>query len=278
MSYDDSLYEYDRNSTDYEAKLKNGAYLYRLASVTHAGMDEALNGGGPLNSPQYGRFNVPNQRASYCANNVVVCIAEVLHHMYRTALARIEEAAPAKLIRDSFRAKRALVIFRVNEIDNLVYTDGSDVKIDFEPRMGGTATVHPWLSYEKDTLISRFNNLLRHKGKRGVLYPSARHSKDICVALFQDETSRIDRSFYKVLNVELCLLPETQPLRTPFIACEPFIDKLHPTMGYYSFADPTQLANAKNDKIINPANLPDKGIVNFVRRQYNTYPAGTVWP
>jgi hypothetical protein len=274
MHYDDSLYDYDPNNINHEAKLNNGAYLYRLTSITHSEIDDALNGGGPLKSSQPGRFNNPYERASYCANNTLVCIAEILYHMYRTALNRIENRDPDGFILESFLAKRALISIRVSEIDNMVHIDGSDVKRHFDQRMGGTATVFPGPNYD---MTLGFNKLLRDKGKRGVFYPSARHSKDICIALFDDETSRIDQGSYKLLNVELRLLPETQPLKTPFSICEPFTDKLHPTMGYYSFDDPAQLADAKTRKTINPADLPEKGIVDFIRRQYRDYPRDAVW-
>jgi hypothetical protein len=48
-------------------------------------------------------------------------------------------------------------------------------------------------------------------------------------------------------------------------------------MGYYSFDDPAQLADAKTRKTINPADLPEKGIVDFIRRQYRDYPRDAVW-
>ena len=182
------LYDYDRSNKSYMAKLCDGAYLYRLASLPHCGPDHMLTGGGPLNSPMPGRFNSPHQRTSYCSNNILVCMAEVLYHMYRTVLTRIEKEQPALSIRNSLTDKRSLDMVKVKEINDIVFADARDVSIDFGKRIRGTAIVFPDPHYK---FLWDFNNEIRMQYKKGIFYPSARHSQDICVALFDDETSRI---------------------------------------------------------------------------------------
>src|SRR5262249_39427377 len=109
----DSLYEFDRRNESHTARIASGGYLYRLTSLAHSTAQDILSGGGTLNNPVPGRFNSPHQRTSYCANNVLICIAEVLYHMYRTALQRIESEAPARAIRSSVKDERCLAIVRV---------------------------------------------------------------------------------------------------------------------------------------------------------------------
>src|SRR5436309_2430893 len=120
-SYDEALYEYDRQNYDPNARLLENAYLYRLTSLSHCGIAEILSGKGPLNSRQPGRFHAPQQQTTYCANNVLVCVAEVLFHMYRSVLDGIKSRQPLAHIRRSLVSERCLVIVRVAEIPDLVY-------------------------------------------------------------------------------------------------------------------------------------------------------------
>lgn len=265
-------YKYDRKGESHIASLLDGAYLYRVTSLHHANLEHALNGGGPANSNQPGRFHSPQQRTSYCANNVLVCIAEVLYHMYRMALQGVEGISEAAHIRSAFKDKRCLVVLRVSEIDNLVYIDADDVAYDFNVRLCRTATVFPDPRYE---VISKLNNKLRSQNKRGVFYPSARHSQDVCVALFQDETKRIE-TMYEVLTLDLCLLPESQKCGRDPRDIDLHRDKIHPTMGYYAFENVDKLNDLKRQGLIYPAKIPQRGMIDFVRRRYDDYPSKAV--
>jgi RES domain-containing protein len=274
----ENMYEYDRNGVSHKARLCNGAYLYRITSVNHCNMEKALNGGGPLNSAEPGRFHEAQQRASYCANNVLVCIAEVLFQMYRTALKKVDMHSEAAALSDAFHDKRCLVLFRVAEIDNLVNIDADDIVFDYQIRLSRPATVYPDPRYR---VISELNRKLREDGKRGVLYPSARHSQDMCVVLFYDETSRIDPTLYEALSLELSLLTESQDLRSSEIQpIDVRRDKIHPTMGYYAFnnvgIEKDKLKNLKDRGLIYPENIPQTGMIDFVRRRYEKYPAKAV--
>jgi hypothetical protein len=272
--FDYKYYEFDRRNLDFRAKLHRGAYLYRLASILHCGRDEILTGNGPANSAANGRFNVAQQRISYCANNVLVCIAEVLYHMYRKALERIEHnPKEPHLIREALVDKRALAIFRVDDISDLVYIDAEDVKAVYDPLMSGTKVVFPDPHYR---FLQDFSNTIRSDKRRGAFYPSARHSQDICIGLFEDQTRLIQPAPYYVINVDLHLLAEDQKVQDPAKLCTDK-DKLHPTMGYYSFADVKELENASRGGVLNPSNLPASGKVDFVRRYYKAYPDEAIW-
>lgn len=230
MSYDESLYEFDRNNTYHEATLRRGAYLYRLTSINHAGLDDVLSGRGAGKGRVKGRFNAPQQKATYCTN-ALVCIAEVLYHMYRTVLDKMTNKLAYRDIRSSLEAERCLVILRVEAIPDLVYVDCEAVKVDFNTRFGGTTVVFPDHLYAP---FRDFNDTLRANSKKGVIYPSARHSKDVCLTLFDDETSRIIPDTDERLNIKLQLPSEDQDPLQPPQRCDPYQVKLHATMGYYS--------------------------------------------
>jgi RES domain len=271
--YANNLYEYDRNQQSYIAKLLDGALIYRLASLQHCSISDALTGAGTLNNPSPGRFNAPHQRTTYCANNILVCIAEVLFHMYRKALKKIEVRDPALAIRSSMYEKRCLMLIRVKEIDPLVYADSKDVARDFDPRVCGASVVFPDPCYK---FLWEFGNTVRTSGSKGIFYPSARHLNDICIALFYDESTRLDMSFHELLDIELRLISEDQDRTQPLRNCDPFDDKIHPTMGYYSFSDANELDRLRNLGVLNPNDIPASGLVDFVRRRYTAYPAQAV--
>ena len=231
--YDARLYNFDRDNSYHEASLEKGAFLYRLTSVNHAGLGDILSGKGPELSRAEGRFNAPQQKATYCTNNALVSIAEVLYHMYRVVLDRISNGLTSyRLIQSSIHAERCLVVVRVKEIKDLVYCDCEGARVEFNARFGGTTVVFPDHLYEP---FWHFNNTLRKNGKKGVIYPSARHSRDHCLVLFDDETPRIIKRSVHRLNIKLQLLPEDQDPQQPPKKCDPLKEKLHATMGYYSF-------------------------------------------
>lgn len=268
--YDASLYEV---GSGYNARIKNGAVLYRLASLAHCDPASLISGEGPSRSTRPGRFNEPQQRASYCANNVLVCLAEVLFHMYRTLLDRIRWRQPVEDIRRAAISQRALVVFRVQDIDALVYLDTDDIRADYDGRVTGTTVVFPDPDYQP---LRDLNKAFREAEKRGAFYPSARHSNDLCVVLFRDETPCMLPTTFTLLPVELRLVPERQGLHEVPCSYDPFKDKAHPTMGYYRFLEPAALADADGSKLINPPGLPASGLIDFVRRCYQLYPADAV--
>ena len=268
------MYCFDQNRAKHNATLLEGAYLYRLASLHHCDELNILNGRGTIVSRSFGRFHVPMQQTTYCANNILVCIAEVLFHMYKTTLQRIQERQPSAVVTQGTRAERCLVILKVKEITDLVYLDSDGVMLDYDSRICGATTVFPEAVY---TVFHAFNNKMREVGKKGILYPSARHSRDLCVALFDDETQKI-QSYCRRLNITLQLVSEDQDFCQPTRLCNPFREKLHATMGYYCFHDSRQLEDVRAAKEINPGDMPLCGMVDFVRRRYQDYPSQAVCP
>jgi len=273
MPFDDRLYEYDRNNQFHEAAVRQGAYLYRLTSPTHCSIEHVLSGKGPLYSSEEGRFNAPQQITTYCANNVLVCLAEVLFHTYERAIRSIERRLDYAFIRRCLVAERFLVVLRIEEIPDLVHIDSEGVTVDFDARMRGAASVLPRATYK---LFQDFHNSVRRRQKKGILYPSARHSRDVCFALFYDETARVITESYAAVPVTIRLIAENQDLAGNPRDFSPFTDKIHPTMGHYEFHDPAQLMDLVSKGEINPPDLPVSGMLDFVRRPYRSYPGGAV--
>lgn len=267
--YDQAHYKFDRGQIDHDALLAEGAILYRLTSPTHARPEDVLSGSGTMYTRSDGRWNRRQQQATYVANNILVCFSEVLYHMYRTVLERIKERQSPKLIDTAVRTQKILAIARVGEITDLVYIDSEYFRTEYEPRVSGTTVVYPDPYY---AVFWELNERLRSEFKKGVLYPSARHSRDICVALFDNETSRIDRASYEILGVTLRLIVEDQGFEAPLKTVRPTVDKIHPTMGYYAFDDEAELARLDGAGMLHPAGLSKKGFVDFVRRHYRGYP------
>ena len=168
-------------------------------------------------------------------------------------------------------AKKCLLALRLNEIADLVYTGAAGVS-DYESRLCGAAVVFPDTQYE---FMQTFHNKLRANRKRGVLYPSARHSIGLCVALFRDETKSIDVCSDPI-SVRLQLLPEHQDLHSPPGEIDPFETKIHPTMGYYKVLSVGEFERAQRKGTL-PQDLPAEGKIDFVRRNYRgDYPAQAV--
>ena len=115
------------------------------------------------------------------------------------------------------------------QIRDFVFLDSENVVSDFDPRICGATTVFPEAVYD---VFHDFNNKMREIGKKGIICPSARHSQDYCIALFDDETNSV-RSFNAELNVTLQLVVEDQVFGGPIGSCNPPRQKLHATMGHY---------------------------------------------
>jgi hypothetical protein len=273
VRYDDSKYLYDKAKKFHQASFEEGAMLYRLTTEIHSGQQNVLSGRATASSRSYGRFHAPQQPTSYCANNVLTTIAEVLFHDYRRAVGLIERRQSRKAIRGSCMGLlRHLHVISVKSIPGLVYTDADDV-VELDNRLCGSATVFPEPIYQ---FFLDFNNKVRSQPEsRGILYPSARHSEGLCVALFNDETDKIQEM--AGLDVYLSLLPEDgAPGDPPPDLFDPFRQKLHPTMGHYQFKNPLEFERLKRAGLIHPYDLPSRGQVDFVRRKYKVYPEHAV--
>jgi hypothetical protein len=274
--YDGTLYDVDeRNKQRYDASIQSGAYLYRLAGVNRCTPDQVLSGQGSIYSRQEGRFHIEQQPVSYCANNVLVTFAEVLFHMYKVALMRLGEKQRPQAVRDAVVARRALTLFRVQRIPDLVFIDSEDLRLEFDGRICGATVVYPEATYD---VFLDLNRQLRRARKKGIVYPSARHSEGLCFALFDDESANVDVASFRAIEVRLTLIAEDHRFVTPAIGCNPFQEKLHPTMGYYEVLDIPAFENARRDGVLHPSDLPSSGFIDFVRRRYLDYPRQAVCP
>lgn len=263
----------DYNVEGAQFTLREGAMLYRLASLSHCTADVIVNGMAASQNARFGRFNAPHQRATYCANNVLVCISEVMFHMYRTLLDRIRDKRPTALIRAAAHLRRCLVIFRMKEIEKLVCLDSEDIRTDYDGRITGTTVVFPDAEYGP---FRDLNNRFRMDGKAGVAYPSARHSRDLCIVFFADNTTSVRKDIFENYVIELRIVVEDQDIAQPPETYDPFVDRAHPTMGYYKVIDHKAFSDAQKRKLVNPIDLPTEGMVDFVRRRYVSYPKDAV--
>jgi hypothetical protein len=195
--------------------------------------------------------------------------------MYKLALKRLGERQNAQAVRDAVVSRRSLSAFRVDGIPDLIYIDAEGLQVDFDPRIRGAAVVYPEATYD---LFLELNRSIRKRNKRGIVYPSARHSRGYCFALFDDETSHIDVVSFRNIEVKLMLVSEQQQFGAVASPCNPFREKLHCTMGYYEFVDQIVFDKARTDGILNPAALPGHGLVDFVRRRYDDYPRQAICP
>lgn len=274
--FDKRAYIIDETDQDNEdAAVMSGAVLYRIASLSHWGKDDVLSGAGAARGSSDGRFHRINQLTSYCANNVIVCLAELLYHMYRKVLDGIRDRQHPRHINSWASADYRLVILSVDEINELVYADSEGARILYDPRVAGSTVIFPDPTYGP---LHDFSDQLRRGSKNGVVYPSARHSVDFAFAFFKDETSKIRSDFYEAISLNLQLVPESQDLTSPPIKCKPIVQKLHATMGFYKFTDATTLTDVKGRGLVNPANIPEQGYIDFVRRNYRSYPNDAVLP
>jgi hypothetical protein len=277
-TYNPSLYEIDGNNRQRsEAALEDGALLYRIASRNHWEQRFIIAGDGPMKGNKtIGRFHTVDQRTSYCANNILVCFSEMLYHMYRKFLDEVETTNnPEHLESWTILRNVRLATFSVKRIKDLIYVDSIGAKF-YDARLISSIVVFPDPVYGP---LHRVSNRLRMENKSGVAYPSARHSKDFAFALFKNETRNIRADFYEAPFLTLQLIVEDQDTSSfPPREFNVHTDKLHATMGYYEFQDPTELDKLKARGLIYPASIPSSGYVDFVRRHYTTYPRGAIRP
>jgi hypothetical protein len=168
---------------------------------------------------------------------------------------------------------KRLAIFAVKRIDDLVYLDSIGAKV-YDSRVISSTVVFPDPTYGPLHAIS---NRLRMDKKGGVVYPSARHSKDFAFAFFKSETRKIKEEFYETPFINLRLIVEDQDTSSfPPREFKVHTDKLHATMGYYEFSEPPHFEALKREGLIYPDSIPVSGYVDFVRRHYSDYPGGAV--
>jgi hypothetical protein len=276
VMFSTKYYDFDRNNEIAEAKLLEEAVLYRLTSLTHNTPECILNGRGPVATRKRGRFHGPDQLTTYCTNNVLTGICEMLFHMYRALLDQIGSEGDYRLIRREMYTTKCLVVFRVRAIDGLVHLDSEGVERDYQTKVAGTLAVWPDATYG---LFDRLNCDFRNHRLNGVMYPSARHSLDKCFALFGDLSEKLlvtDPSQFHRIQIRLQLVPEDHPMHQPPREFSPFKFKVHPSRGYYQVLDVPAFSALVSLGWINPNPMPLAGTVSFLRQPYRSYPSEAV--
>jgi hypothetical protein len=272
MVYDPKTYVLDAaHGFDPDASLEDGAVLYRITSRTYSGRTEILTGNGAALGVSEGRYHRVNQRATYCANNAMVCLSEMLYRLYRALLDGIKDELPPADLKKRTGWKRAFVVLAVSKIDDIIYADSVGAR-QYNPHITGPSITCPDAVYYP---LQKFGDEVRKVSKSGVVYPSARHSEGFAYALFNDETSRIQSTPFEALEINLQLVSENQDFSIkPPNKFDIYREKLHPTIGYYEFTDAAAFNKLKAHGLIYPDGLTERGYVDFVRRRYDrtTYP------
>ena len=262
---------------DPDASIEDGAVLYRITSRTYCGRNEILTGDGAALGVDEGRFHRVKQRTTYSANNIIICLSEILYRMYRAMLDSIKDKLPAADLKQRALRRQVLVILTVGKIDNLIYADSIGARV-YNSNITGPSITCPDSVYSP---LQDFSDAVRKDNKSGVVYPSARHSEGLAFALFNDETQSVKPTPYETLELQMQLVSESQDfLIRPPSKFDIHGDKLHPTIGYYEFKDPLAFSDLKSKHLIWPEALSDKGYVDFVRRRYDkaTYPVTAHMP
>lgn len=264
--FDLSKYHFvDRGRASESPFINDGAVLYRTMSVPFAKRDIALNAESGLSSRGEGRYNYVQQTSAYCATHVTTSFSEILSHMHHHLMISLQKRLPPSQILADFVSKRVkLAIMEVGEIRGLIHIE-SLCAMNFDSRVRGTAVVSPLHEY---TPLQEVSAAIRSDPSkyRGILYPSARFKsdepRDLCCIFFGNETASI-RAFHSI-EVELSLVDETS-YSSGICDCDPFLDRVHPKVGHYSFADLTMFDALKSKGLIHPSDLELEGFIPFRR-------------
>lgn len=252
----------------YTGSIKGGAILFRFASLSHWDKNFLLSGEGAANGSNDGRFHRRYQRASYCANNAVICLAERLFHLQNELMVTIAKGGPFQSVLAACEYRGRLVIFSVKEIPDLVYVDSEGVRVDYDGRLSGTTLVCPVKTY---SVLNDVSEKIRGDRKRGLIYPSARHSRDVAIVLFGDETKSVLPSPYIALDVTLRLVSEEQDCLAKVPSLNPYKEKVHGGVGFFEFSSGKDLGDACAAGLLYPQ-LPQWGYIDLLRRRYIKYP------
>jgi RES domain-containing protein len=241
-----------------------GTELFRLVDPTFASRDTLLNGKGALY--REGRYHRA-EPTSYVADNVLLCMAEALSYMAYHA-SEVVSKNPIPLQWDANANEvRTLVVFAVHQIDKLVYVDSMEARE--EHRLSRVTILRPDRLY---THLQAVSGKIR-ADRNGIVYPSARHSENLNVALFNDQTDSLN-TICASLQTTLSLIHEkTLKAADTKKGFDPFHMSIHHTKGHYSI-DAQDFA-ASQHKLI-PSNMPREGYIDFVRCLYANYPNDAV--
>lgn len=257
-----------------DAYIQGDSTLFRLVSPPRSSVDELLNGKGAQKCE--GRLHFIRQNTSYVSDNVILCMAEVLYHMSQRAMEGLANNYSGRVWQTCIQARKVLVIFDVKEIPDLIYIDTEECRIQVAAGTNpsewllSTVIVNPQCIYRP---LQHASDVYRKiPGKRGIVYPSARHSRGLAVALFDDHTSSI-KQIRATIEVTLTLAEEG----TSNLATDPNFSmlsgKLSHIRGHYRMSRNALIANRN---LIQPTLLQAEGFIDLVRRPYSVYPNDAV--
>lgn len=258
----------DKNGLNQDARIERNTVLFRLASPSFSSPTFLLNGRGA--DAGEGRYHVIQQTTSYVSDNVLLCMAEVLHHMARRSMRILENNGPLYQWHRNAHIVRQLVIFSVYDVPNLVFIDTDECRR--QTAISANQIISSSLLTNPDHLywpLQKASTTYRGQNRQGIVYPSARHSRGFSVALFGDHTKSI-QNLIASFQVNLSLVDE-ETLQPVFFnpTYNPDSRKVGYTKGFYSISRNTLLANSTH---LQPSLPKENGIIDFVRHPYSSYP------
>lgn len=297
LSYSSDRYK--TNPADKHIRyLDENAILYRLVP-SHWYDEKTLmdaDAAGPRQ--KRGRWNKEKQGTIYTANNVLICFAERLYHMYIGAMNNLSvNKCSCKVESKYLECKHHLAIVELKEkIERLVHVSDTTTYSLLNAGLRGSLLIHP---YPEDSRLHQFAGKLRRKHKKrdpwnGIAYPSARHRTDplsssqewySAYALFHNESEKVLRT--EDVIVTLKLISDSQDLSVKPSEVQPHSDHyLHASIGYFEFtsdpSDPDSEGNIdkvdhlRDNQLLMPAFDKNFGYIDFIRRTYKSYPDDAV--
>jgi hypothetical protein len=238
-----------------------------LASPSFSSRSFLLNGRGADSGA--GHYHVIQQTTSYVSDHVLLCMAEVLHHMARRAMKVLETNGPLSQWISHAHIVRQLVIFDVHGIPDLICIDTDECRrqtaINAQRLIPASLITNPDHVYEP---LQKASESYRAQNKKGVVYPSARHSRGFAVALFGDHTNSIQRVI-ATMQVTLSLVDEETQQAVFQPSFNPDSRRISYTQGFYMVSRNALIAN---NHLLQPYLPRETGIIDFVRRPYSSYP------
>lgn len=271
--FDSNKYVFDEPG-GFTVRLDDGALLYRITDMTYSASDVVMSGRGPIKTRGEGRWHVVQQPATYCSDNILVCVSEVLFHMYRGLLDNLSKNKHPREVLDKCTLRRVLAIVQTKEISGLINIESKylNKRHASATRIQGAVAVHPDVTYEPFRVLNE--ELRRDAQVRGVVYPSARHSSGMCFVFFEDESKNV-KADTVTLELQLCLIPESYSCGPACPIIDPYENRVCGYAGYYQ-CDKNALEDLRRKGMLNPANMPHAGVVSFLRRLYSRYPEDAV--
>jgi hypothetical protein len=240
-----------------DAEIEQSTRLYRITSPSFVSKNFLLNGKGCILCD--GRYHCIRDLTSYASDNVFLCIAEKLFHMSNMSLEKLKNNSPNEFFKVASK-RCSLVVFKCNNVTDLVNINSDNACKQYNTNP--SAITHP------DTFYSQLQNIsrrIRNNSKKGIISPSARHSKGLTVVFFGDHTASIEDIEF-IFDIELSLVSEDMKTLASGGGGFNFRrDRINQNIGFFKFHQ-NQLS--RNFALLNPRFSRPSGLIDFCRLRY----------